>query len=227
MKNILFLFVFGFTAAQSVTVTYNVFVDGTGFVSKKKEVLDIMASYVKICNETKVELVFSDNKASFLVLPNTTPTLDQEDVAIAISGFVTGQDYYTDLTTKKVYCKRGDGTFTVGDLSSFAWELLDETKIIDQFTCYKALLKQDRTDSMGKKIVVITEAWYAPSLPYAFGPKEYSGLPGLILELKNKRTTFVAAKITKLENAKPIEFPKGPFVDAVEYERKLRALYGL
>ena len=89
MKNILFLFVFGFTAAQSVTVTYNVFVDGTGFVSKKKEVLDIMASYVKICNETKVELVFSDNKASFLVLPNTTPTLDQEDVAIAISGFVT------------------------------------------------------------------------------------------------------------------------------------------
>ena len=186
-----------------------------------------MASQVKMASDTKVQLVINDNKASFLVLPNTTPTLDQEDVAIAIVGFVTSKDYYTDLTTKKVYYKEADGTHTVGDLSSFAWELLDETKVIDQFTCYKALLKQDRIDSMGKKIVVITEAWYAPELPYAFGPKEYSGLPGLILELKNKRTTFVASKIIKLEKSKPIEFPKGPFVDAVEYERKLRALYGM
>lgn len=227
MKNILFLFVFGFTTAQSVTITYNVFVDGSGFQSKKKEVLEMMANQVKMASATKVQLAINDNKASFLVTKNTMPALDQEDINIAIVGFVTSKDYYTDLTTKKVYYKEADGTLTVGDLSTFAWELLDETKVIDQFTCFKAILKQDCNDNMGKKIVLITEAWYAPALPYAFGPKEFSGLPGLILELKTKRTTFVAAKIVKSEQTKPIAFPKGPFVDAIEYERKLRALYGL
>lgn len=227
MKNILFLLIFGITTAQSVSVTYDVFVDGSGFKSNKKEVLDEMARQVKMASDTKVQLLINDNKASFLVLPNAMSVADQEDINIAIVGFVTGKEYYTDLITKKVYYKEADGTYTVGNLSSYEWELSNETKTINIFTCYKALLKQDSKDHMGNKIVLITEAWYAPALPYAFGPKEFSGLPGLILELKTKRTTFVAAKITKIEKAKPIEFPKGPFVDAVEYDRKLRALYGM
>ena len=226
MKNILFFFVFSFTTAQTVSVTYDVIVDGTGFQSPKKEVLEEMARQIKMAGNTKVQLLINDNKASFLVLPNAMPIVDQEDINIAVVGFVTEKEYYTDLTTKKVYYKEADGTFTDGNLSNLAWEFLNETKLIDKFTCYKALLKQDR-DYMGKKIVLVTEAWYAPALPYAFGPKEFSGLPGLILELKTKRTTFVASKIIKLEKAKPIEFPKGPFIDAVEYDRKLRALYGM
>ena len=59
------------------------------------------------------------------------------------------------------------------------WELTKETKKIDQYLCYKAILKNS-----DKKV----EAWYTNEIKAPYGPKGYSGLPGLILELKeNKR----------------------------------------
>ncbi|MGY3793635.1 GLPGLI family protein [uncultured Aquimarina sp.] len=55
------------------------------------------------------------------------------------------------------------------------WELTNKVKKIDQYICYKAILKN--TD---KKV----EAWYTNKIKASYGPKGYYGLPGLILELK-------------------------------------------
>ena len=228
MKNFILIFICSlqFNFAQTIEVTYSINVDGTGFESPNKEVLDAMANAVKIANSIKTELLISENKSRFIVLRAITPEDGMEEIT-AIAGFVGSVDYYTDLNSNKMYCKQSDGMVTIANTTKLDWELSNETKIIDQFTCFKAILKQNVIGRLGNKLVLITEAWYAPALPYAFGPKEFSGLPGLILELKTKRTTFLASKIVNLSMLKPITLPKGPFVDAVEYDRKLRALYGM
>lgn len=60
------------------------------------------------------------------------------------------------------------------------WTLVEETKEILGYTCYKAT----RTiNDMGKTPVI---AWYAPDLPFAYGPLGHHGLPGLILEIIQK-----------------------------------------
>ncbi|GAA0729136.1 hypothetical protein GCM10009430_38950 [Aquimarina litoralis] len=63
------------------------------------------------------------------------------------------------------------------------WLLTKETKKIDQYLCYKAILNNS------KKIV---EAWYTNKIKAPYGPKGYYGLPGLILELKEgeKKVSF-------------------------------------
>ncbi|WP_299899611.1 GLPGLI family protein [uncultured Aquimarina sp.] len=63
------------------------------------------------------------------------------------------------------------------------WELTQETKKIDQYLCYKAILKNS-----DKKV----EAWYTNKIKASYGPKGYYGLPGLILELKEgeKKVSF-------------------------------------
>ena len=228
MKKIILLIILSlqYTFAQTIEVTYSINVDGKGFESPKKEVLDAIANAVKIANNVKAQLLISDNKSSFIVLRTLTPEDGLEEIT-AIEGFIGSNDYYTDLDNKKLYCKKDDGTITIADAAKLDWELSNETKIIDQFTCFKAILKQDGTNYFGKKTTFITEAWYAPALPYAFGPKGFNGLPGLILELKTKRTTFLASKIVTLSALKPITFPKGPFVDAVEYKKKIRANFGM
>ncbi|WP_438712837.1 GLPGLI family protein [Aquimarina muelleri] len=51
------------------------------------------------------------------------------------------------------------------------WELINETKKIGKYNCYKAKYKE-----------II--AWYAPEIPLQFGPVGFGGLPGLIIHLE-------------------------------------------
>ncbi len=55
---------------------------------------------------------------------------------------------------------------------------------------------------------VIVTAWYTPMIPVKNGPGEFSGLPGLILELNFYRTTILCSKIVL--NPKDVEEIKAP-----------------
>ncbi len=71
------------------------------------------------------------------------------------------------------------------------WTLTKEQKQIGRFLCYKAVLDKSIA---GKNHKII--AWYAPKIPFSFGPVDYVGnLPGLILELIIPGTTYTASKI--------------------------------
>ena len=68
-----------------------------------------------------------------------------------------------------------------------------------------------------KKITVT--AWYTPQIPVSNGPGEYWGLPGLILEINEGRTTILCTEIVlnpseKIEITKPT---KGDKVTRKEY----------
>jgi len=71
------------------------------------------------------------------------------------------------------------------------WILTKEVKKIGDYTCLKAI----GTIEYGKSKNETVEAWYTASIPLPYGPKTYHGLPGLILEIKEKNHILYLDKI--------------------------------
>jgi len=91
----------------------------------------------------------------------------------------------------------GENIYSQSDLKS-NWVLTNETKLIDNYLCYKATnIKKVTNDT--KTFLHPVTAWYCPQIPYRFGPNGYSNLPGLILELQVRNVVF-GAKTIKLDS---------------------------
>lgn len=126
--------------------------------------------------------------------------------------------YYQNRTTRTLELQNCE---TLGEcfiiVSKFKnWKLTQETKTIAGYLCYKATTTVTRKS----KNIRVT-AWYCPQLSVAFGPKDYNGLPGLILELDNSSMYYRATKIVLNPKEKVlIEKPtKGKIVSQEEYNK--------
>lgn len=114
--------------------------------------------------------------------------------------------------------------FLIDDsLPKIEWQLEKESKQIGEYIVFKATatrkvdlndyrtqisIKKDTVGEQDGAIFMLT-AWYTPQIPVSNGPDEFSGLPGLILELNIGRTTFLCYKIIlSSENASTIKPPK-------------------
>ncbi|RKS26822.1 GLPGLI family protein [Flavobacterium endophyticum] len=126
-------------------------------------------------------------------------------------------------------------------LPNWNWQLLNETKKIGNYTCYKAVsvipvTKEDMEEyeKMKKKksegttqLFTVSEpkertitVWYTPEIPISQGPGEYWGLPGLIMEVSDARTVVLCSKIILNPKDKiTIKVPKsGKKVTKKEYD---------
>ncbi len=78
--------------------------------------------------------------------------------------------------------------YTLKDkLTSYEWELENEYKEISGYKCRKATC----FDMVGNEVI----AWYSEDIPISNGPKEFGGLPGLIVWLSAARTIYAIDKI--------------------------------
>ena len=83
------------------------------------------------------------------------------------------------------------------------WELINETKEIEGFICYKATSSKVVVNSKGTfQFPVI--AWYCPKIPLSYGPSGYGNLPGLILELQVRNVVFGIKKLDLNLDKEPI-----------------------
>lgn len=124
------------------------------------------------------------------------------------------------------------------------WEMGTETKKIGQYTCYKATMekvdnkvdwgsmfsrrgnnkKKDSTKTVDTKEAVkmiFVTAWYTPQIPVSSGPETYFGLPGLILEINEGRTTMLCTEIV-LNPSETIDIKKptkGKQVNREDYNK--------
>ena len=64
---------------------------------------------------------------------------------------------------------------------NFKWFLTKEKKKIDNYNCQKAT-----TEYGGRK----WEAWFTSDIPISEGPYKFSGLPGLIIDLKDSKNSY-------------------------------------
>jgi GLPGLI family protein len=87
----------------------------------------------------------------------------------------------------------------------------------------KGETSEKRTDFMGQmemlKEITIT-AWYTPEIPVNQGPEVYWGLPGLILEVSDGRTTILCSKVVmNVKEKVEIKAPtKGKKVTQAEFD---------
>lgn len=157
--------------------------------------------------------------------------------------------------------------FLVTDtLPKIQWKMLNETKKIGEYTCYKATAEVpvDRSNMMNYKPkkgaeeamkekseeelrktnfmdmvempdTKIITAWYAPEISVSQGPENYWGLPGLILEVSDDKTTILCSKIVlnvkeKAEIKKPTKGEKvspQEFADLmVKKIQQMQEMYG-
>ncbi|MEM0543034.1 GLPGLI family protein [Flavobacterium sp. j3] len=122
---------------------------------------------------------------------------------------------YFEISENKIFKK---GEFILIDSIKSNWTITNETKIIDKYTCYKAKLTIDKSNSQTKKDVIVT-AWFSPMLPYSFGPNGFSGLPGLILELYVNKTIFTVNKISIFKNEEIYKPSLGKEINFENYKK--------
>lgn len=154
---------------------------------------------------------------------------------MAFSSGGLGETYFKNLKEKRFANKTAimGKPFLVKDsLPNYNWELSSETKNIGNYTCYKATFTREvenvnmsLVNGAPKEVktikVVKTTAWYTPQIPISNGPRDYQGLPGLILEINDGTTTIVCTEIVlnPTEEIKILEPKKGKVVTQDKFEK--------
>ncbi|MFG4001276.1 GLPGLI family protein [Flavobacterium aquidurense] len=172
----------------------------------------------KIGDSYHYTLEFNTTQSHFFL--NEIMKKDQDvknEIAASVASILIGESNYYDRK-KKISVNENNQGVLLEDKFDKVWEISTESKTIQNYLCYKATyikyyVKNENTTSR-----VIT-AWFAPSLPYSFGPKGYNGLPGLVLELNEKDIVLFVDTITIQEKPIEIKFPKGKIITEEDYLR--------
>ena len=216
------------TFGQSGKVLYNV------VVTRNTDNIDpsIKSKFLKMvefANKQQFELSFNKNKSSFKLKNNMISTEQKEDYLEKVSrlAFTSNSQIFIDKSKKIVLNDDSEGMLFTETFDTEKWQILNDTRKIDNYDCYKAIFKEEFLTRGGEKTSREIVAWFTPSLPYSYGPKKFYGLPGLILELTEKDTTYLATKIELSENELLISFPKGKTITKEEYNKKLKAQMGM
>lgn len=179
-----------------------------------------------ILNFSKSESVYQEEEK--LKMP--------EKQSINVVTFSSGSDrskIYKNLKEKKYVSEEdifGKEFLIIDSLPRMNWILENEEKKIGNYTCYKAKMVKPVTEEAIKKheelkkkqeegksnfMIVgdlkdqVIEAWYTLDIPISNGPGKYWGLPGLILELHEGKTTYLCSKIIlNTEDKIEIKAPK-------------------
>jgi GLPGLI family protein len=214
--------------SQSGVVQYKTFVEQqTEAVSADvKELVDRM---IVSANKQVFKLQFCDNYSSFDLIEQIEGRNYEDKFSFnaARAGLTSSSQVFFDKKNNDVYEINSDGVITKETIDKDYWQITNETKKVDKYTCFKAFHVINFLTRKGDKTSRIITAWFSPSLPYSFGPKNYNGLPGLILELVDRKTTFIATSIELSKKAIEIKLPKGKTITKEEYDKKLKSQMGM
>ncbi|MDN3674890.1 GLPGLI family protein [Flavobacterium branchiarum] len=198
MKYIYIVFIFfsfALTAQNLAKVNYIV-LPTDGSIENREALKKLSVSFNGVDDAIKkleYELLVSNNNSYFHLIAN----LDFNERAARLArSFAGRKEYYRDNDKKElieVIEFSGEFFNVWGDINK-EWELVNETKLINGYKCYKAITERKiwlkKTDNVAKVI-----AWYCPTIPMNFGPKGFGGLPGLILELQDDKMIYLASRI--------------------------------
>lgn len=189
------------------TATYDLYivVDEDMLQADKKYGYIQMA--IDVSRKLEYKLIFKGSEANFFQIKNNS--LDKMAVNMANILADASKKIYQNLNTNTILRELSpnpiiidEKEFVVKDSISKNWKITNESKLIGEYLCYKATTTKKivKTDIEVRELIT---AWFCPALPYAFGPSKYAGLPGLILELKEKNIAFIIKNIS-LQNIEDV-----------------------
>jgi GLPGLI family protein len=165
---------------------------------KKSKIASMFIGVDEELKKLNYELLINDNKSYYHLISN----LDFNERASRLArSFANPNDFYYD-SLKNEFIKVTDlsgQTFNIRLNQNTNWNLTNETKVINGYTCFKAT--KEKYFRLKKTSIIVT-AWYCPSIPLNYGPKEFGGLPGLIIELIDGKITYLADKVEINNNLK-------------------------
>jgi GLPGLI family protein len=212
-------------------VIYKIQLIGYGEKNEKSEFNELNEATVDIANKQTLTLSFNNKKSSSVLDSN----LISEDGDSSLRKFArsmafivtNGNDYFYDKNTNIGIERKENGQLITKPHEKLEWEISTENKMIGDYLCYKAIYIFKFINRAGKNISRPITAWFAPNLPYSYGPKYFNGLPGLILEVQDLETTFYATSILISQDKElQIDFPKGKTIPKEEYDKKMKAQRG-
>lgn len=230
-KAIFVLFLFGIqllnAQVQSGKVVYRVKVIEDQKVDGKEikdpeirnRALNKLYEFDHIVGFLAYDLNFSTKKAVFnremTLSPDNGTDLEEASSSVGIIG-----DYYTDLTNNlriHHHYFLGKSWLLEEKIDDIEWEIHDETKEINGYQCQKATAIINLNDIKKGEIT----AWFAPEIPFQYGPMGFAGLPGLILGLEIRHYYLYANTVKLSKERKTIELPaRGERVDWETYNRE-------
>ena len=206
---------------------------GVAYYASQKQMKDFSISGADATpqmNEAMIEKIKKAFEKTFILTFSKTESVFQEEEKLDApnSSSVKGQPSFSMRNDSKLYknfIKQqyivnndifGKDFLITDSLSKHDWKLINEQKVIGNYTCYKAQIiipvtieetkeyeefkkKQEENKTsfftLSEPKEQIIEAWYTLDIPVSNGPSEYWGLPGLILELHDNGTTYLCNKI--------------------------------
>ncbi|RZL43396.1 MAG: GLPGLI family protein [Pedobacter sp.] len=175
------------------------------------------------------EAVKKASEKQFLLIFNKTESLYEEQKSLEKPQMTDGTSVSISYSTAgKKYINTKDKSSIVEDeifgkeflivepLVQPEWKLINESKKIGDYNCFKAelvipvtqkqleayeeFLKKEELKpalfKMDKPEDQVITVWYTPEIPVSFGPDNYWGLPGLILEVNDGRYIILCSKVT-------------------------------
>lgn len=167
----------------------------------------------------KYELVFDNEQSNFRYIKSLAI---KENVLVNQYAEMISQGSYSfvndTIYKKEVFQDKLFYTYQPFQEQDFQWKFPNETKKIDQYTCFKATRYAFIINTSGVHHFTIV-AWYCPDLPFNYGPKDNIGLPGLILELEDTHSVFYAEKIELNINECDFEYYNKDCISLEELEK--------
>lgn len=220
-----------FGQSLSGKVIYKIQLVGYGDVNNDPQYKELNESIIKTANKQTATLTFNSNQSSCVLDKNLILDGDNNSESILSQKIafieINGNNYFLDKIKNKVLLQNNEGILIEKKYEKLDWKITTESKTIDGYLCYKAIYFMKFINRKGIEANIPIIAWFAPSLPYSYGPKYFNGLPGLILVLEDRKTTFLASSI-QISNIKEvkIDFPKGKNISQEDYDKQLKMQLG-
>jgi GLPGLI family protein len=156
------------------------------------------------------KLIFDNNKSLFEPIKK----LDNDANPSYVQA-VPNDKYYTDLVKKEILkiTNFSGKDFIVEQNNNLVWNITKREKYINDFKCYMATVIIENGIGVKTKVT----AWFTKEILLNLGPREYSGLPGLIMELQLRENVYYFKDI-KFENLSVNDNFKGKRLSNKSYQ---------
>jgi GLPGLI family protein len=219
----MFVFLTSYSQVSKGKVVYNIILSPDESILKNDKIGNTYAEMSKKASSFSYVLCFNDSKTSFqkenkLIVKESDQDKMISDLASVM--FTTQYNYYFDFMNNYALTE-SEGTLIKETVKPINWLIKSDSKVIDGIKCFQALSEIEyigRDNQIKFKKII---AWFVPSLPYSFGPKNFHGLPGLILELTENRTTYLASTVDLKDDTINVAFPRGKTISQEEYTKKV------
>ncbi|MCK8142224.1 GLPGLI family protein [Flavobacterium sp. I-SCBP12n] len=195
MKNTIIIFLIFFVSSangqeNNISVVYGLNIENeVGLFNNNATLKNLFLKSMIDCKKLNFQLIITQNGSKFYNEKKLEIDGNLGSKSFTLSmGNYTGMIYSIKGKVLKQSPYLGENIYGEEVFKS-DWNLTSETKLIDNYLCYKATSSNKVVygDKVWNHPVV---AWYCPKLPFPYGPIGYGNLPGLILELQVRNAIY-------------------------------------